>query len=437
MLKYTLILISLHAYADSARLNSIFQHKDFKQSTWSCQITNLKSNTVIYQFNADKALVPASNQKIVIALAALLHHGANYQASSDFYYSGTVNEGSLAGDLIVKGNGAHVFTGRFATTQIKQAMEISRKVKVLCDALKKAGITEISGSIILHNSDYSGSFVNSHYPAASPTLFNDNSIDVIINNSKLRIQPAINTIEIKYGSFAWKQKRSKKILYINRSKDSQDYWRVESKPDHFYIKNLKYYMTLYGIKILDEDFKATEINELISIKGLSIAEQLPAILSRSDNLRAETMALHLAWSKCKRANYSLLNRAVHQILIENKLQLDSLNAADGSGLSRKNKMSAADMSQLLSFILQSKFREQFMKNLAVSGEKGTLTNYLKNLKGRIIAKTGTLNGVKSISGYIVDEKKMPSHSFSFIVNNSPSSTRCWKAFADALSEIAN
>jgi D-alanyl-D-alanine carboxypeptidase/D-alanyl-D-alanine-endopeptidase (penicillin-binding protein 4) len=93
--------------------------------------------------------------------------------------------------------------------------------------------------------------------------------------------------------------------------------------------------------------------------------------------------------------------------------------ADGSGLSRYNLFTPQDFVAILNK-MKNEFGMERMKNIFPTGNEGTLTNYYKTESGFIFAKTGTLSGVVSLSGFLYT-KKNKLLIFSVLVNNHNSS----------------
>lgn len=89
--------------------------------------------------------------------------------------------------------------------------------------------------------------------------------------------------------------------------------------------------------------------------------------------------------------------------------------ADGSGLSRYNLFTPQDFVIILNK-MKNEFGMERMKAILPTGGTGTLSSLYKNEKGYIFAKTGTLNGVVALSGYLIT-KKNKLLIFSFLVNN--------------------
>ena len=83
---------------------------------------------------------------------------------------------------------------------------------------------------------------------------------------------------------------------------------------------------------------------------------------------------------------------------------NSLRVADGSGLSYSNQANCDIQIELLEYIYNSADFETFRELMAKPGEEGTLVNRLKNLKGKVFAKTGTLRATAALSGFVDSPK---------------------------------
>ena len=87
---------------------------------------------------------------------------------------------------------------------------------------------------------------------------------------------------------------------------------------------------------------------------------------------------------------------------EQGLPMDGVNVADGSGLDRTNRLTSRFLAALLLRMAQHPYADQYLASMAVAGRRGTLRNlYIGTpIEGRLYAKTGTLTGVRSISGVL-------------------------------------
>ena len=84
----------------------------------------------------------------------------------------------------------------------------------------------------------------------------------------------------------------------------------------------------------------------------------------------------------------------------NNIDDSKLVVADGSGLSRENRVTARIQSDLLALMSKHQEAAAFRESLAVGGKDGTIGKRMKDLAGRVFAKTGYIGGVRSLSGYV-------------------------------------
>ena len=99
-------------------------------------------------------------------------------------------------------------------------------------------------------------------------------------------------------------------------------------------------------------------------------------------------------------------RAVLEILEENHINTNGILIENGSGLSRTSRISARQMGSMLEIAYRDALMPEFMASLALPGVDGTLVNRFRkeDLRGRSHFKTGTLTGVSSIAGYMLNRK---------------------------------
>lgn len=96
--------------------------------------------------------------------------------------------------------------------------------------------------------------------------------------------------------------------------------------------------------------------------------------------------------------------AARRWLASRKIGMPGLVLENGSGLSRHERATAGGLAQLLAAADGSAVREEFASSLAVAAVDGTLTRrFLSgNVAGQALLKTGSLEGVRALSGYVID-----------------------------------
>lgn len=144
--------------------------------------------------------------------------------------------------------------------------------------------------------------------------------------------------------------------------------------------------------------------EIVSSYSLPVSEILEYMMLWSDNVLAD----RLAKLASKRAGNAFSEEGIAitfaQVLLDLGIDPSRMIVADGSGLSRENRVSAKTMAELLLKLRKDPQYENLYTSLPVGGVSGTLRNrFLTTAPGAVglvHAKTGTLNGTVSLAGYI-------------------------------------
>ena len=155
-------------------------------------------------------------------------------------------------------------------------------------------------------------------------------------------------------------------------------------------------------------------------RGQPVAEKLSAVQQNTVVLHEESSApmhalLSLANTESHNFTAEVLMRqasglwdvraasqATERWMFEQGLPIQGLRVADGSGLSRNNRVTSKTIAALLMRMDQHPFSAYYQASMAIAGQRGTLRNLYRGsvLDGRFRGKTGTISGVRSISGYL-------------------------------------
>ena len=170
-------------------------------------------------------------------------------------------------------------------------------------------------------------------------------------------------------------------------------------PDSYMIpaSNMKILVTAAALQKLNPDglIRSTSIGDWIKVTNL-----------RSDNAYANVLLRFLGGSQ-----------SVQQALSGLGVDANGYRMRDGSGLSRNNLATPRTLVATLRAMHQAQGNEVFLASLPVAGISGTLKNRLRQTRaeGTVRAKTGTLKGVRALSGYI-DNPEYGTLAFSIITN---------------------
>jgi D-alanyl-D-alanine carboxypeptidase/D-alanyl-D-alanine-endopeptidase (penicillin-binding protein 4) len=379
--------------------------------------------------NADNSLNPASVMKLVTTYAALDLLTPAYRWKTEVYSDGSLENGVLNGNLIIKGYGDPSF----------KAQEFWR----LLMSLQQVGINEIKGDLVIDKSHFASNvgnakpFDNEAWRAynAGPSAFVVNgrstSFKFIATASGINISQEFAVPEIQI------------INHVKLSNADCGDWR--SRFGYTVIKTAHSSIITFSgtfspecgeryleLSLLDDDqyafytFKKLwrELGGVFngSLKIQEVPIDAPKLLERaseplgyvvrdinkwSNNLMARQLLLTLAAEKIGLpATEAKGMAAIKAWLAQKNLKFDELVVENGSGLSRTERVSAVHLGQLLVSAYQSAIMPEFMASFAIAGLDGTAQKRLNgtHLEGRAHLKTGSIDGVSTIAGYVLDSQ---------------------------------
>ncbi len=425
-----------------------------KYASISLLVVDLDSDSVIANVNADKILMCASTAKLFSTFSALEILGADYRPSTSLYTDGYIDSnGTLQGNLIVRGGGDITLGSKYFHEEAAQFDFLN----LWKDTLQNLGIRSIRFSVIADGSrfGYAGvpdgwdwSDMGNYYGAgASGINFYDNTVKYHFQTFStgrkaklLRTFPLDENLKFRHTieSAAIRKDQS----YLFGAPYSQDRFGIGSLPSNrkdFTVKgsmhdpefmlakemstfftdsNIQVSGIPYGFRLLGLDpIPYDSLTLLYTHKGQRLKDIIDATNLNSVNLFAEGLLNLIGFEKNGFGSTSSGIKGVYANL-KNKVNLEGMKLKDGSGLSRKNAVSAQNFCNLLGYIYKSKLYDEFKSSLAIAGETGTLKNICRSqaASGKMFAKSGTLSNVKAYSGY-VKSGSGKNLAFSIIVNN--------------------
>ena len=163
---------------------------------------------------------------------------------------------------------------------------------------------------------------------------------------------------------------------------------------------------------------ATSGRKMISVyKSPTLADIIYYTNQRSDNGLAEALLKTVGFQKLGDQTTESGRIVVNEHLKDVAFDVEGLNYMDGSGLSRSNKVTPISQVKYLTSLMNQKYYKTYFDSLPIAGQSGTLKSmFLTEGNGQIFAKTGTLNKVKALAGYIKTNSGR-TLVFSLLVNN--------------------
>jgi D-alanyl-D-alanine carboxypeptidase/D-alanyl-D-alanine-endopeptidase (penicillin-binding protein 4) len=432
-----------------ARLDAIFSRVEFSNSLWGVAVVSLdRGGEPVYERNAGRLCLPASNTKLLTAAAALTALGPEYRYRTRVFTSGLIHKGVLTGDLHIVGSGDPTFAPRFHDG------DPARRFKEWAARLKERGVASIRGALVADDRSISPTFGKGwawddlFYGYAAPVSalqFNENMLQLEIVPGEKPGQPVSLEIDPDLGFLPIRSE----LLTVEAG--SQPDVEVERGPAETLVVRgsvpLKagpilqtvaapdptaYFLTALRRTLRDEGIDvsacgARKARGTESPNGLvllweevspPLSEILPPLMKLSQNLYAEALVRTMGLELRGEGSFSKGREVVEGALEELGISRNTYMFADGSGVSRLNLLSADILVRLLQAMQHSERFPYFYNALAIAGVDGTLAGRLKGSKAEnnVHAKTGSMAGVRTLSGYVrtADGELL---AFSTIANN--------------------
>jgi len=443
------------AKADLAkRIDGIISQSSQKKVQFSIHIVKAGSGRTVYSHNARRALVPASNMKVITSAAALKYLGPRYEYETKV--------GLCDGTLVVIGGGDPLLGDK--VTDARYSRKDGWIFEDIIAVLKKNRIRTVK-DIIVDSSIFDDQRVHPNWPKkelnrryaceVSGLNFNGNCIELTAKNTggkvAVFIEPKtgfvklINKVKpISKGSGAvgsYRQPEPNKIVVHGKCRKQTGPFAVAiERPAAFFGFLLAENLAKAGIKTNGQLVEKTVGDDrnvrVLAEYSTSIVDCLARCNKNSLGLAAEALLKTISANSNpdgKNGSWAGGRQVISRYLLELGIDKGQFYIDDGSGLSRQNKLSATAITKVLSDTYKSRNWRVYKRSLAVGGVDGTIARYFKEqqYKGKIFGKTGYMAGIRAFSG--VCSTADGDYIFSILANNTNSKTR--NAFHDIAKAI--
>ncbi|SNR89810.1 D-alanyl-D-alanine carboxypeptidase / D-alanyl-D-alanine-endopeptidase (penicillin-binding protein 4) [Methylobacillus rhizosphaerae] len=378
---------------------------------------------------SDQPMKTASTMKLLSTYAGLELLGPDYRWRTGIYHDGRLENGVLHGNLIIKGRGDPYL--------------LAADMQALLEDLRQAGVQDIRGDIVLDTHFFAARYRDTaafddkpHAPYnAAPDAFAVNikstTFNFLAGNGRLEIEadPALpeihiaNQMTLVRGECGdWKsrlrfvvepQENEVNITFVGEYPASCRDKALELNvlEDGPYAYNLfrQHWLALGGK--LQGGWRYGTLPEqavhLMTHQSQSLAEIIRTINKYSNNLMVRQLFLTVA---AERVTTPALEEdgvlAIKAWLASKGLYFPELVLENGSGLSRNEQITARHMADFLRAAYSSPVMPEYVSSLPLPSTDGTMANRLKNspARGNVHLKTGTINGVSALAGYVHDQK---------------------------------
>jgi len=387
----------------------------------SAHVVDLTNHRTLYENQADQPLMPASVMKLVVCSAALDTLGPDFKFVTRL--------GLLHDDLVVIGGGDPTFGD--------EKLAASGMLNTWAEKLAAQKIRRITGKLIIDDSIFDARFTHPAWPRdqfqdwyeapIGGLNFADNCVEVEVAPAKPGAPPSVTlnppSAFIDLANRAQSAaKGAKNSVSARRNLGSAQIALAGncsapivlgpmsvSDPGLFFAGCLRAALEKNGItidgpterrRILDS-FANTpaEFRQIASAES-PLTGAARRACTDSLGMMAEGVIKTLGAARARPGSWTTGAAAVAAFINKLGISDGAFIIDDGSGLSRRNRVSARAITAILAHMNARPARDALFASLAEPGKPGTLQKRLRELRGRIHAKTGYINGVRTLAGYI-------------------------------------
>lgn len=387
--------------------------------------------------NADQPRNPASTMKLVTTFAALQQLTPAYRWQTEVYTLGEIVDGTLEGDLLIRGRG--------------DPYMVSEEFWKLVSAVRRTGLQHITGDLVFDTSHFDlpaearGAFDGQPHRVYNlpphPLLVNFNAVRfeftptaegvqvspvpsltslVVDNQLQLAARPCVGYQRGVALHVQGDEARNRVALEGSFPANCPHYalTRAVLQPESYAADLFRHYWTQQDGTLAGDWRRGQLPITLQGVDGLpsaGSAEPLYVHHSRplgeivrlvnkySNNVMTRHLYLTLgAEHSGPPATPAKANLATRTILTQAGFDSGGMVIGNAAGLSRESRLSARQLGELLQLGWQGPFMPEFVSSLALNGLDGTLTGRLADtgMRGQMHLKTGTLDHVSAIAGYL-------------------------------------
>jgi len=476
---FALILPAAPCFAQAfdAELREALTNLPHRQTKAGACVIDLDTAAVVFEYDADAPMIPASTMKVFAMATALVELGPSFSfetiLATDGQHLYLIGDGDPAlGDERLCAERGDSRTGVFERW---------------ADGTRSMGITHIAGDLIVDESIFEGEGFNptwedadldNWYAAPVGALnFNDNCVDITLHPSKRYGGPVSHSVIPRCSiiEIVNKTKSGGKGPPVLRHYYDTFRYTISGRcpkrwpfgpasfpdPGILTADTLRTVLRNRGVTIGGKIRRARvrrvdgTLPSDLRIVGrwrTPLSDVLNRAGKNSQNLFAEALLKRSGYEWLKRkgvydpqGSWVSGRQAVVSMAERVGLDINGLAVADGSGLSRENRCTARQMATLLRWVAAQPEWPLFCNSLSITGVDGSLRKRLKDIPGTVYGKTGTMTGVRALCGFIMAPRATsptagsagasparPRYGFSIIFNDYPGPSTPYRSIQDRI-----
>lgn len=433
----------------NATIDAILADSRLAGAQASVVVVDAASGETVYNRNGDRRLIPASNTKLLTSAAALELLGAGHRFRTDVLTSGTRRAGVVSGNLHLRGGGDPTM--------------LAADYDALAAQVAAAGVRLVTGNLVADDTRYDRTRLGPdwtwddepYYYAAQVsalTVAPDTDYDagtVIVHAAPgaaaghrpvltttpatgyLRFDNRAETVASGETSISFEREHGSNTVVVTGQivvgDEPESDWVTVWEPTGYAADVFRAALRKHGVRVLGRTVLGQPTPEAAATvarhDSMTLAELMVPFLKLSNNGHAEVLTKEIGRMRSGSGTWSAGLSAIAGYVADAGLDTGTLRQRDGSGLSRRNLVPADEFVRLLAAVRAEPWFDAWYAALPIAGEPerfvgGTLRSRMRGTAaaGNVHAKTGSLTGVSSLSGYVTDADGRVL-AFSVLLNN--------------------
>jgi D-alanyl-D-alanine carboxypeptidase/D-alanyl-D-alanine-endopeptidase (penicillin-binding protein 4) len=439
----------------SARLDAALRNPALNEARIGALVVARKDGRVLYERLADRALIPASNLKILTAIAALNAFGPTHRFVTEVYADAPPDAEGGVDVLAIRGGGDPALT--------------SEQYWRLAADLRLRGLRRVRKGLLLDASAFDGERWHPSWGETSARAYHGPVAALSANYSafsatvepgskpgdpvRVLLDPPVAYLRLANRATTGNRKAATSLVVDRRlagqveevvvsgvvraAGESKSYHRSVLNPVRYAGSVLRAQLEANGVAVEGEGRLGVAPDSMLSLlefEGKSLADVVQLFLKYSNNAMGEMLVKALGARDAGVGSWSTGVAAVREELERLGIDVAGLSIVDGSGLSYQNRVTPRTLVSALRVAkLSFGFGPEFVAALPIAAADGTLEKRAGGAADRVRAKTGLLTRITSLSGYAVSADGQPLV-FSVLVNGFSSSD---EAAMEALDRFAS
>jgi D-alanyl-D-alanine carboxypeptidase/D-alanyl-D-alanine-endopeptidase (penicillin-binding protein 4) len=414
-----------------AQLQEILRAPALDDALVGVHVRSLSDGRTIFERNGTKLFNPASNVKLVTTAAALWYLGSSYRFRTIAYRDASLRGGTLSGNLYVKGRGDPMLT--------------SEELFGFVNEIALHGIEKIEGNIVVDDEFFDSVWEGpgwdqersdkSYAPPVGALSVNFGTFSIrampgdrVGAPARVSVWPDVPSIELS-STVVTRGRDTRRQIWVGTTRDDDGklevtvrgalplgdidgvtvYKRVYNPP-LYAGEAIRRMLELRGIPVKGRVVRGTSPGTAIPVAthfSLPLAKVVSILNKHSNNFIAEQILKTLgAEVRGGQGTWEKGCDVVREFLEQAGIPRSSFVFGNGSGLNDINRLTPEQVTRLLDAMYKRfEVQPEFVASLAVAGVSGTINSRFADepAMARLRAKTGSLQGVSALSGYVVTQ----------------------------------